>query len=323
MKAGGDLMFVVPDLPRYVSLLWEQSFLEVQLPNSSLPFWGSVLWVGSQKKLLQWCREITAEKRLCCGLLALTSQESGSILFLTCGDVCFANSQHVTGWLWLKNLPIFMQQDTIRFRAVVSQRTLLLCRGKGKETLDCSMVGTVSQASDEDLGWPGGSGLGSGQSLSLRLKTKDSDAALFLSQGSALSFFISPKMCSFTSIPSTNILVNFMQSLSFYFVGMWTLLQGSFCSIMLLFILRFVFLFVSKYFFFVSVWSAHFGGRSWLLHGIKAYERFLSKNFLGITILIITFHRHFETPAFFNSYSTKTWRRYTWILAIIKIVLSL
>jgi len=43
----------------------------------------------------------------------------------------------------------------------------------------------------------------------------------------------------------------------------------------------------------------------------KPVKTFLSKCFLDITILISTFHRYFETPACFNSYSTETRRRYT------------
>lgn len=171
----------------------------------------------------------------------------------------------MTGWL-VKNLTFFTQEDAISFPAVVSQRTPLPRRGE-EPLLQCG--GRGLQAPCRELGCPGGLGGWFRATLKSALKIRDWDAALFLSQGSALPS-ISPKMCGFTSVPTTNTLLNFRQSLSFFFVGMWTLLQGSVFCVM--FFLLFFFWFVSI-FFFLSVWSAPFRGRSWLLHGIRACEK--------------------------------------------------
>lgn len=119
----------------------------------------------------------------------------------------------------------FMQKGTIGFLAVVSQRTPLLCCGK-ERLLQHDGKGLSGFWSRAGLPW------WLGAILKSVLKTKGSDAASFLSQGSTLPSFIALKMYIFTSIPATNILVNFMQSLSFFFVGMCSSLRGSvFCIV--------------------------------------------------------------------------------------------
>lgn len=212
--AGGD-----SDRPALLSLIAPDALLCAGSRTSSrsclpsLCSLSSILSFGLGAR--RSCEETAAEECLCRGLLAPTSLEPGSILFLTRRDTWFANPYHVTRWL-VKNLTFFTQGDTISFPAVVFERISLPRCGE-EPLLQCG--GRGLQAPRQELGCPDGLGGWFRASLKSKLKIRDGDAALFLSQGSALPS-ISPKMCGFTSVPTTNTLVNFRQSWSFFFVGM-------------------------------------------------------------------------------------------------------
>lgn len=174
-----------------------------------------------------------------------------------------------------------MEEDTVSFPAVISQRTPLLCHGKDP-LLQCGEKGLPGS-----LGCPAGFRSGSGKSLSLCLKYRTQVPPCFSLKG--LHYHPSSHWrCAFLhqyqQQPS-----KFYAVLEFFFVGMWTLLQ---CSVFCIMVFLLFFLLICLKIFFVCLSDQHILEED---HGgfmeSKPVKRFLSKSFSDITILISTFHR--------------------------------